>query len=597
MVSLESTPLAKVLTTLDLTALGIGSTLGVGVYVLAGEAAKNYAGPAVVISFLIAAVASILSGLCYAEFGARVPKAGSAYVYSYVTIGEFMAFIIGWNLILEYIIGSASVVKGIFTYLDSLIGKVMAQFFREHMPIDIDAIAKYPDFFSFGVTILFSIALAFGAKESSMVNNVFTLVNLCVVIFVIISGFWNIDAKNWSLPESEVPAGAGTGGFAPYGISGIIKGAATCFYGFIGFDCIATAGEEAKTPQKSIPIAIVVSLLIVFLAYFGISTILTMTLPYFAQDPEAPFPKMYDLVGWPAAKYAVSVGAMCGLFSSLLGAMFPLPRIIYSMASDGLLFKFLAKVHPRFKTPFVGTLLAGVFTGTLSCIFELEQLFSMMSIGTLLAYSMVAACILILRYDILEPPETEVYLTWSEATKKIFKRGQKAPTVTSARFVTWAVGIFFVSCLALGGIVSQLDVEISNGEPYAIVLLVICAVLIVSLLGLIALQPKNGNNLTFHIPLVPYIPCISIIINTYLMTMLDVMTWVRFVIWIIIGLAIYFLYGIWNSNEQYSRLKAKEVKEVQKEGKTNMGFTSEPDATLDYMEESEDRSSVEKEKF
>ncbi|KAG8037390.1 hypothetical protein G9C98_005600 [Cotesia typhae] len=220
--------LARCLSTLDLTALGIGSTLGVGVYVLAGSVAKNLAGPAVVISFAIAAVASMFAGLCYAEFGARVPKAGSAYVYSYVTMGEFTAFLIGWTLILEYVIGSASVVRGL-TNVDN----------------------------------------------------------------------WKIDTGC----KKEPCGPRGTGGFMPYGIEGIIKGAASCFYGFIGFDCVATAGEEAKNPKKSIPIAIVASLTVVFLAYFGVSAVLTTVLPYYEQDTKAPFPHLFDVIGWNWAKW------------------------------------------------------------------------------------------------------------------------------------------------------------------------------------------------------------------------------------------------------------------------------------------------------
>ncbi|KAJ8985023.1 hypothetical protein NQ317_016934 [Molorchus minor] len=227
-VETEGIKLAKVLTTLDLTALGVGSTLGVGVYVLAGDVAKNTAGPAVVISFFIAAMASVLAGLCYAEFGARVPKAGSAYVYSYVCIGEFFAFIIGWNLILEYLIGSATGTKAIFLYIDELANNTMASFFLENMPLTGNQIASYADVFSLGLSLVFSVALAFGAKESSMINNIFTLTNISIVLLVIISGLWKVNPSNWNRSQEDA-AGYGTGGFVPYGIKGIIKGGCEVF--------------------------------------------------------------------------------------------------------------------------------------------------------------------------------------------------------------------------------------------------------------------------------------------------------------------------------------------------------------------------------
>ncbi|KAL6448329.1 hypothetical protein ACFW04_000342 [Cataglyphis niger] len=395
----QDSKLARVLSTLDLTALGIGSTLGVGVYVLAGTVARSTAGPAVVISFAIAAIASMFAGLCYAEFGARVPRAGSAYVYSYVTMGEFVAFLIGWTLILEYVIGSASVVRGLSTYVDALFNNSMRNAFESAAHIDINHLSSYPDFFAFGITLLFSVALAFGAKESSLANNFFTLVNLSVVLFVIIAGSFKANISNWKTETkcTKTDCQFGTGGFMPYGISGVISGAATCFYGFIGFDCVATTGEEAKYPQRSIPIAIVASLTIVFLAYFGVSVVLTTVLPYYEQDPEAPFPHLFKTIGWEWAKWLVSIGAICGLCASLLGAMFPLPRVIYAMASDGLIFKWMGKVSSRFQTPIMGTLSAGLLTGILAAIFELTQLVNMMSIGTLLAYSIVASCVLILR--------------------------------------------------------------------------------------------------------------------------------------------------------------------------------------------------------
>ncbi|GLV35940.1 uncharacterized protein CBL_09842 [Carabus blaptoides fortunei] len=561
---LGTTQLNKCLTTLDLTALSIGSTLGVGVYVLAGQVSKNVAGPAVILSFLIAAIASIFAGLCYAEFGARVPKAGSAYIYSYVCVGELVAFIIGWNLILEYVIGAASVVKGMSTYLDDLIDNKMSSYLNETMPIRVEHFAEYPDFLAFGVTMVFTGAVAFGARESTLVNNIFTFVNLVIVVFVIIAGFINVEPANWSIPEEVASAvkdcgekeneSCGVGGFAPYGFSGIIKGAATCFYGFIGFDTIATAGEEAKTPQKSIPVATVVSLTIIFLAYFFISTVLTMMSPYYDQNVNAPLPYVFDKVGWPVAKYIVSIGAICGLCSSLFGALFPLPRIIYAMSNDRLIFGFLGKVHPRFQTPFYGTILAGLLTGIMATFFQLEQLFTMMSIGTLLAYSMVAACVLILRYDNDEYPDEkneESSVTVRDFLAQMVNFKSKASSKASAAVVTWLVALYTALCFGVGATLSQMENQLSVGDPGTIALLCILSVLLIVTIALINMQPVSSTRLSFHVPFVPWIPGLSILINLYLMTKLDAMTWLRFAIWIIIGLAIYFAYGIRNSKQRH----------------------------------------------
>ncbi|XP_057325217.1 cationic amino acid transporter 3-like isoform X2 [Microplitis mediator] len=546
--------LARCLSTLDLTALGIGSTLGVGVYVLAGSVAKNLAGPAVVISFAIAAVASMFAGLCYAEFGARVPKAGSAYVYSYVTMGEFTAFLIGWTLILEYVIGSASVVRGLSTYVDALFNNSMRTAFQSAAHFENDHFSPYPDFFAFGITIAFSVALAFGAKESSLANNFFTLVNLGVVLFVVGAGSIKANVANWKIDTgcTKEPCGErGTGGFAPYGIAGIIKGAASCFYGFIGFDCVATAGEEAKDPKKSIPIAIVASLTVVFLAYFGVSAILTTVLPYYEQDPNAPFPHLFEVIGWDWAKWFVSIGAICGLCSSLLGAMFPLPRVIYAMASDGLIFKWMGKVSSRFHTPMMGTLSAGFLTGVLAAIFNLDQLVKMMSIGTLLAYSIVAACVLILRYE-----ESEAYEKKVDRDPRTFRfivtqlvnaNNIQLATKLTSQIVSVLVFIYFILCFLITGLLTTFATELSEGRPWLIAILAILVILLIAILVFIYHQPVSGKKLTFSVPLVPFLPALSIIINVYLMMMLDVMTWIRFSIWMAIGLFIYFSYGVWNS--------------------------------------------------
>lgn len=339
--------------------------------------------------------------------------------------------------------GSASVVKGLSTYVNTMTG--WHEKLIEIMPINIEGLSEFPDIFAFGVTILFSLAIAFGAKESSIVNNIFTFLNLAVVLFVIIAGSLKADPYNWTLPASEVPPEAGNGGFSPFGLSGILKGAAICFYGFIGFDCIATAGEEAKNPKRSMPIAIIISLLVIFLAYFGISTVLTMMLPYFMQDKNAPLPFVFDYYGWTVPKYIVTIGATFGLCASLMGAMFPLPRIVYAMSNDGLIFEWMGRIHPRFKTPMLGTLFVGTLTGLLAAFFNLSQLVNMMSIGTLMAYSIVAACVLLLRYEV-EDADEKMHVP-APFVQNIFRflwntDNLKTPTKLTASIVTWEVTIF-----------------------------------------------------------------------------------------------------------------------------------------------------------
>ncbi|XP_052889647.1 cationic amino acid transporter 3-like [Anopheles moucheti] len=544
--------LARVLTLLDLTGLGVGSTLGLGAYVLAGSVAYEQAGPGVVISFVIAALAAAIAGLCYAEFASRVPKAGSAYIYTYITIGEFAAFTIGWNLMLEYIIGTASVARGLSGYIDALIDHRMGNAIKDMIQMKVSFLAEYPDIFSFLVVLVITALLAYGVKESTLLNNLFTGVNLIVIAVVLVSVGIKADPANWTIKPNDqsIPAGMdiGAGGFLPYGIAGVMAGAAKCFYGYVGFDCIATTGEEAQNPSRNIPLAIIASLIIIFLSYFGVATVLTMALPYYLQDPIAPFPRLFDYLGWQEIKWIVSIGAIFSLCTNSLGAMFPLPRVLYAMSSDGLIYKQLRTVHPKTKTPLLATILSGIFSGTMAMLFNLHQLIDMMSIGTLLAYTIVAVSVLVLRYEQNTNFIVSTQTKSSTVVKQLFNLTcLTVPSSLSSDIVKVCVLIYAIAISVISSILVHAQDQLGNYNPLICTLLVATTIIAILLTLIISCQPTEERQLTFRVPFVPFVPLISIFVNVYLMFQLDAATWVRFLVWLLVGFIIYFSYGIRHS--------------------------------------------------
>lgn len=431
-------------------------------------------------------------------------------------------------------IGASSVARGLSGYVDVLTGNKMGNYWLEVMPMNVDFLAEYPDILSFSIVTILTVILAMGVKESSYVHSAFTVVNMLTIFVVIIAGSIKAQPSNWSIAKEDIPKGieAGDGGFMPYGIAGILAGAAKCFYGFVGFDCVATAGEEAKNAKRNIPLAMILTLLICVAVYIAISTILTMIWPYYLQNSEAPFPHVFEQVGWIEIKWTVSIGAIFALCTSLLGAMYSLPRILYAMSSDGVLFLFMSRVHQKTKTPVIATLISGLFSAIMAAVFSLHQLVDMLSIGTLLAYTIVAICVLILRYEYTGTDDNDASQVPDLTCREIFRlHSSQKPTRASSTLTKYLVVIFSILSTVLGCLVSFFDFTITNIVAISIVGAVTIAVVILNFL-----QPVDKKlNISFKVPFVPFLPCFSIFCNIFLMLQLDGATWIRFGVWLVIG--------------------------------------------------------------
>ena len=394
--------LNRTLTATNLTLLGIGAIIGAGIFVLTGNAAAVYAGPAVVYSMLLAGIACGFAGLCYAEFASMIPIAGSAYTYGYATLGEFIAWIIGWDLMLEYLFGAATVAvgwSGNFVKFLAEFGLVIPTRWTD-APIAVDAannfsrtgaVLNIPAIVLVG---LMTWILVIGIKESARFNNAIVFVKVAIVFLVIGVGFMYVNTANWHpfVPEN-------TGHFGEFGWSGVLRGAGVIFFAYIGFDAVSTAAQEAKNPQRDMPIGILGSLGICTVLYVLMALVMTGMVHYSKLNDPAPIVVAIAAAGSSLAwlRYAVEVGSLAGLASVVLVMLMGQPRVFYSMSRDGLLPEVFGRVHPRYKTPYITTIMTGTIAAIVSGLFPIGLLGQLVSIGTLLAFVIVCAGVWILR--------------------------------------------------------------------------------------------------------------------------------------------------------------------------------------------------------
>ena len=519
--------LPRVLSIVDLTFLGVGSTLGAGVYVVAADIAKYKAGPGVILSFLFAAIASFLSGLCYAEFGARVPKAGSAYVYAYVTVGELLAFVIGWNMILEYLIGAAAVASAWSLYIDSLANNEISYGIRNWIAAwDTPGISAYPNFLAFVLCLVIMLILIIGVRLSSLFNTAMTIINVLILTFIILLGLLLAHPSNWSI-------------FLPFGFTGVLNGSASAFFAFVGFDVIATSAEETVKPAKTIPLSIFATILICFVFYAGVGAALTLLVPYNELKTNAALPEAFHQRGVKWAKYVIGTGAVAGLTASTASSMLPVPRLLYAMADDGLLFPFLAVVSKATSTPVFGTLITGILASVLAFYFDLSHLVEMMSIGTLQAYTMVSICVLLLRYQTTPVGMVDTENGFEAMTNESIVAEKElirlTPTPRSFKLVKMAAFSGVISIFLLSWLLANYGLDLLHGYFWCIAFFFGFTGMIIVSVTVIFLQPQNKFDLPFRTPCVPFIPLVSVLFNSFLMMSLSSLTWSRFVIWMVVG--------------------------------------------------------------
>lgn len=392
--------LRRALGPLELTSLGIGAIIGAGIFVLTGHAAAEHAGPAIVLSFILSGIACAFAGLCYAEMASMIPIAGSAYTYAYATIGEFFAWVIGWDLILEYLFGAVTVAIGWSGYVISFL-RDLGIIFPPALSAAPGRIVTLPD--GSQVTAVLNVPailivlavtalLVIGVKESAFVNNIIVIIKVAILLLFIAAGVGFINTANW---QPFIPPN--TGAFGEFGVSGILRGAGVIFFAYIGFDAVSTAAQEARNPQRDMPIGILGSLVLCTILYIVVALVLTGVVSYTKLNVPDPVAVGVDATGLKWLGPIVKIGAIGGLSSVILVMLMSQPRIFWSMSRDGLLPKTFSHVHPRFRTPHVTILITGVIAAFFAGILPIAIVGELVSIGTLFAFVIVCTGVIVLR--------------------------------------------------------------------------------------------------------------------------------------------------------------------------------------------------------
>ncbi|XP_021905104.1 cationic amino acid transporter 7, chloroplastic-like [Carica papaya] len=494
----------------DLVGLGIGGMVGAGVFVTTGQAARLYAGPSVVVSYAIAGLCALLSAFCYTEFAVHMPVAGGAFSYLRVTFGEFAAFLTGANLIMDYVMSNAAVARGFTAYLGTAIGVSTAKWRITVSGLpngfnEIDVIALL-------VVLVVTLVICYSTRESSVVNMILTALHILFIVFVIVVGFWRGDWRNFTRPSNpQHPSG-----FFPYGASGVFNGAAMVYLSYIGYDAVSTMAEEVRNPVKDIPIGVSGSVIVVTILYSLMAASMSKLLPYDMIDAEAPFSAAFrgESDGWKWVSNVIGVGASFGILTSLLVSMLGQARYMCVIGRSKMVPAWFARVHPTTSTPVNASAFLGIFTAAIALFTDLKVLINLVSIGTLFVFYMVANAVIYRRYVVVgtsKPWPTLSFLCLFTITSIIFTLIWQFVPPTEPK--GWMLG----ACAL---------VAIANLQIFH------CVV------------PQARKPEFWGVPMMPWVPCISIFLNIFLLGSLDGPSYVRFGFFSALAVLVYVLYSV-----------------------------------------------------